>query len=78
MPNPSEPLRPGAIVARPGQTESYLRLTELGQPTWIGDPLSATPFASMREAARAAFRLPAALRAYGLPLSAEWTLNRAH
>ena len=69
---------PEAVVVRPGETDSYLVLTPMGQATWTGDPGSATPFASMREAARAAFRLPASLRAYGLPLSLELTLNRVH
>ncbi len=32
----------------------------------------------MREAARAAFRLPANVRAYGLPRSIELSLARAH
>lgn len=68
-----------AIVARPvsgpGGDASYLRLTEDGQASWTGDPAGATAFASMREAARAAFRLPASLRAYGLPRSVELTLT---
>lgn len=69
-----------AIVARPGvrsdEHESYLLLNPLGQATWTGDPMVATTFESMREAARAAFRLPANVRAYGLPRSVELTLAR--
>ena len=64
-----------ALVSRRGdradQADSYLVLGADGQLTWTGDPQCATAFASMREAARMAFRLPASLRAYGLPLSIE-------
>jgi hypothetical protein len=71
-----------AIVARPAvrsdEHESYLLLTPLGQPTWTADPQVATAFDSMREAARAAFRLPANVRAFGLPRSVELSLSRAH
>jgi hypothetical protein len=71
-----------AIVARhpngADDRDSYLQLDAQGHPNWIRDPASATPFASMREAARAAFRLPASLRAYGLPRSVELTLNPAY
>ena len=71
-----------AIVARPAAGadahDSYLQLNADGQPSWTRDPASATPFASMREAARAAFRLPASVRAYGLPRSVELTLKPAY
>ena len=71
-----------AIVARPAvradEHESYLLLTPLGQATWTGDPRTATAFESMREAARAAFRLPASVLAYGLPRSVELSLSRPH
>jgi len=67
-----------AIVARPASgpdgDASYLRLGEDGQASWTGDPAGATTFGSMREAARAAFRLPASFRAFGLPRSVELTL----
>lgn len=53
--------------ARPGMPPSYLRLLETGAADWTSDPASATTFVSMREAARMALRLPAALRAFGLP-----------
>jgi hypothetical protein len=53
---------------RAGAPVSYLLLTEAGATDWTVDPGRATAFASMREAARMALRLPAALRAYGLPL----------
>jgi hypothetical protein len=79
--SPDHPKLP-ALVARPGvrsdEHPSYLQLSSFGLATWTGDPRAATPFESMREAARAAFRLPGNLRAYGLPLSVELTLARVH
>jgi len=64
-----------ALVARrqndpraPGQ---YLQLSTECPPRWTSDPEAATAFESMREAARAAARLPAAVCAYGLPRDAE-------
>ena len=50
--------------------EQYLRMTDDGVIYWIDDQDGATPFASMREATRAALRLPGSLRAFGLPLPA--------
>ena len=71
-----------AIVARPvtsaAEPDCYLRLDDRGQPSWTRDPADATPFDSMREAARAAFRLPASLRAYSLPRAVELSLARPH
>ena len=49
----------------------YLRLDAEGAPVWVRDPSFATAFPSMRDAARAALRLPSALRAFGLPLEVE-------
>jgi hypothetical protein len=76
------PAPAAAIVARPGlqggAPDGYLRLDADGQPNWTKDPADATAFASMREAARAAFRLPAGVKAYGLPRSLELSLSRAH
>jgi hypothetical protein len=64
-----------ALVAKAsvahGPADSYLQLGPQGQIIWVADPGSATPFASMREAARAALRLPARDRAYGLPRDVE-------
>ena len=57
--------------------ERYLRLTEGGAPLWIDDPEAATAFESLREAQRAATRLPASLRAYGMPHKAELICGRA-
>ncbi|MBS0362069.1 MAG: hypothetical protein JSR98_11860 [Proteobacteria bacterium] len=56
---------------RPGAQPSYLTLSDSGAADWTCDPLAATAFASMREATRAAMRLPAALKAYGLPHRSE-------
>jgi hypothetical protein len=46
--------------------DRYLILADNGRFEWTQDPSQATAFASMREAARMALRLPAALRAFGL------------
>lgn len=60
---------------RPDAPASYLVLTEAGAADWTADPQAATPFPSMREAARMALRLPAAVRAYGLPRQVEVALH---
>jgi hypothetical protein len=70
-----------AIVARTefGNPEDrYLQLSPLADAVWVADPASATSFASMREATRMATRLPAALRAFGLPRYSEMALAGAH
>ncbi|MBI1199591.1 MAG: hypothetical protein GC203_17150 [Phenylobacterium sp.] len=59
------PMPPLALVARPD--DSYLRLTPAGAAEWVTDPASATAFDTLREATRMAMRLPAGLRAFGLP-----------
>ena len=59
---------------RPGAPAAYLRLSDGGVTDWTLDPREATPFASMREAARMALCLPATLRAYGIPRDIEMTL----
>jgi hypothetical protein len=59
------------------RSESYLRLTTDGAVVWQADPSSATSFASMREATRAALRLPGALRAFALPRHVELVLAQA-
>lgn len=46
---------------------AYLRLAADGAMEWVAAQCDATPFASMREATRHATRLPARLRAFGLP-----------
>jgi hypothetical protein len=66
-----------AIVSRapiqPWAAAQYLQQSQEGATTWTSDPTAATPFASMREATRAALRLPSGLRAFGLPLHSELT-----
>jgi hypothetical protein len=49
----------------------YLCLGPDGAAAWVADPSAATRFGSMREAARMALRLPARLRAFGMPLQIE-------
>ena len=77
MPQMSSP-RP-ALVTRPhdrvDDPDQYLVLTPTGAVAWTVDPTAATPFASMREAMRAAVRLPGSLRAFGLPLASELRLH---
>lgn len=69
-----------AIVARrqadPRGQGQYLQLSSNYPPRWTSDPQAATAFESMREAARAAARLPAAVCAYGLPREAELMASR--
>jgi len=61
-----------AVVSKSiGDSAEYLRLDAQGAPVWVRDPSFATPFPSMKDAARAALRLPSALRAFGLPLDVE-------
>jgi hypothetical protein len=64
-----------ALVARAhvmaDDADGYLLLTPAGAPLWTSDPAAATTFGSMRDATRAAARLPSAYRAFGLPLRAE-------
>lgn len=62
-----------AVIARRplDRADSYLVLYPTGRFAWTSDPAQATPFASMREAARMALRLPAELKAYGLPRKVE-------
>jgi hypothetical protein len=73
---------PPALVTRYAgggeRAPRYLQLTPLGGSVWTEDPEAATAFASMREATRFASRLPAALRAFGLPRGPEVTLHRVH
>jgi len=69
QPNTSHP----AIVARfegADSRERYLRV-ERDRVIWETDSALATSFPSLRDASRAAFRLPAAWRAFGLPALAD-------
>lgn len=68
----SSPRPHAAVVSKSiGERAEYLRLDAQGAPVWVDDPSFATPFPSMKDAARAALRLPSALRAFGLPLDVE-------
>lgn len=63
-----------ALVTRPAiaaEPTKYLWVNANGALEWVADPAQATAFASMREAARMALRLPAAVRAFGLPRDVE-------
>jgi hypothetical protein len=68
----------GALVSKTGPSQSspaeYLRLSEDGAMSWVHDPVAATSFPSMRDATRMALRLPARLRAYGMPRHTEMAL----
>ena len=79
MPGMSRVSHP-AIVSRhdpdPRSQGRYLQLTAAGATLWTSDPEAATTFESMREALRAATRLPATLRAYGVPRQAELLAGR--
>ena len=78
----SEALAHTAVVSRPAlradEPASYLMLSPQGQAAWTTDPSTATSFASMREAMRAAMRLPSNLRAFGLLREVEVALNKPH
>jgi hypothetical protein len=62
---------PGALVCRalesPRQDEVFLVDVAGEAPSWTSDATRATRFPTMRDAMRAAVRLPGALRAYGAP-----------
>lgn len=71
---PNIQLQRSAVVSRAAaqacDAEKYLQLSSNGSGGWTSDLAAATAFASMREATRAALRLPASLRAFSLPLPA--------
>ena len=70
-----------ALVTRPcpeDDAPTYLQVSPLGYSVWVDDPQAATAFASMREAARAALRLPSGVRAFGLPREPELALHSTH
>ena len=70
---------PAAIVSkapvRRSDIDVYLRVDASGAPTWVDEPEAATAFATMREATRAALRLPGALRAFALPRDVECVVH---
>ena len=60
----------GALVSKVdpiAHADRYLHLIDAVGFEWVADPVQATPFASMRDAARAALRLPARERAFSVP-----------
>jgi hypothetical protein len=69
-----------AIVSRreldPKAPGLYLQISTEGPPRWTHDPEAATAFVSMREASRAAARLPSALCAYSMPREVELYVGR--
>lgn len=67
-----QPAARPAVVSKAGEGDAqYLQLGPNGAAAWISDPTRATAFGSMREATRMALRLPAAERAFGMPLEVE-------
>ena len=66
-----------AVVSRPtvrsGDPNQYLLILPDGASSWTPDPEAATVFTCMKEAMRAAIRLPGAMRAFALPLAAKFT-----
>ncbi len=67
-----KPANRPAVVAKSAKAEAqYLRLEPGDASVWVRDPAMATPFGSMREAARMALRLPSGERAFGMPLEVE-------
>lgn len=60
-------LAPAFVARLDGLVSAYLRMADDGCLDWVSDPTTATPFGSMREATRHAARLPARLRAFGVP-----------
>jgi hypothetical protein len=68
----SDPSSAAAVVSRTDKAGTeYLRVRSDGATDWVADPSAATPFGSMKEAARVAVTLPAELRAFGMPLQIE-------
>ena len=78
--NPSA--RGGALVSKAGDGPTspfwYLLVSPDGGVRWVRDPRVATAFPTMRDATRAAVRLPARLRAFGLPRGAEIAVSTTH
>jgi len=71
----------GALVARRpvgADHDEYLHLTTGGGVIWVDDPVIATSFETMRDATRAAVRLPSGLRAFSLPRQPEVDLRTVH
>ena len=71
-----------AVVTTPclkdDEPQRYLTVSPSGQLAWTEDPTAATAFASMRDATRAALRLPSTLRAFSLPREPEIVAHLRH
>ena len=71
-----------ALVSRPtpGRDDPglYLSLTAEGAARWTDDAEAAMRFESMREATRAALRLPSSLRAFSVPRGGEMLARASH
>ncbi|MDE2488592.1 MAG: hypothetical protein KGO51_14455 [Alphaproteobacteria bacterium] len=65
-------------TVRSGDEPTYLQLTPGGQAAWTLDAAAATAFPSMREATRAAMRLPSSIKAFSLLRDMEVTLATPH
>lgn len=63
---------PGGALAR----DQYLQVSDQGLFLWTDAIEAATAFESMREATRAALRLPGSFRAFGLPLPSNADVGR--
>jgi len=70
-----------ALVSKPpsglAAPDLYLRVDTDGDVQWTADAEAATTFDSMREATRAALRLPSGLRAFSVPRGGEILAHRA-
>jgi hypothetical protein len=73
--NPSVVIRPPHWGAG---GEQYLVQTPSGEFAWTPDLGVATTFESMKEATRAALRLPSTFRAFGMPLRSELQARDLH
>ena len=56
-----------AVVARTSQNGMEYLVRDSGRPEWGINALAAARFQNIREATRAAMRLPSTLKAYALP-----------
>ncbi len=69
----------GALVSKAGESPAapawYLLVTPEGAVRWVRDPRTATAFPTLKDATRFAVRLPARLRAFGLPRGSELVLG---
>jgi hypothetical protein len=59
-----------ALVARNNSDALEYLVETSGRPLWASTPGTAARFATIRDATRAALRLPGSLRAFALPMEA--------